>query len=179
MVPRARDLEPAGRHRAAGGIQVVPGAAILEPGGRHITGSVQVVPGRTHLRPARRHRATGGIQVVPGATDEGPAARLSTRVSVVVPRAAILHPARAHVSGRIESVDRATNRHRLLLRVRAVRVAVPPAARILLPLTGLWLGLGLGSRGGSDTQHRRVERVRGIAHVDAQAHIPAGRRPRV
>ena len=177
MVPRTRDLEPTGRHRAAGGVQVVPGAAILEPTGRHITGSIQVVPGRTHLRPARRHRAAGGIQVVPGSANESPAARLSTRSSVVVPRAVVLHPARAHVSGRIESVDRATNRHRLVLRVRAVRVGVPPAARILLPLTGLWMGLG--SRGGSDTQHRRVERVRGIAHVDAQAHIRAGRRPRV
>ena len=93
---------------------------------------------------------------------------------MVVPRSAVLHPARAHVSRGIESVHGSANRQRLILRIGAVCVDVPPAASVLLPSTGLRLGRG----GGSDTQPRRMQGIGGVAHVDAQAHSRAARGPR-
>ena len=71
MEPRAAVLDPAGAHRARGGVQVVPGPAVQDPPRVHAPGGAQVVPGAAVLRPSEHHGAAGA-QVVPGAVDLAP-----------------------------------------------------------------------------------------------------------
>ncbi len=93
----------------------------------------------------------------------------------MAPRACIFtQPVR--MSGRIRSVDRAANRHRLLLRVRAVRVA-GTTMRIIAHSTRPVAGAGAGSR------EIRPPGIVRWAHADIARRragsTSAGRRPRV
>ena len=172
MIPLEVDAHPAGRHRAATVVQVVPVAALLQPPRRHRTARrAQVVPRGPHLHPASHHRPTVWIQVVPVHTREHPATGLSARRLVVVPLPALAHPPRAHVPRRIETVGRPVNDEGLARRVGAILVAIPPAAPIPLPRTRLRRGNGsLNADRGARGHERRLRRIGNAHRRLARAH---------
>ena len=64
VVPVARDLDPAGRHRARGG-QEVPGAVLAVPAGAHVAGCVEGVDRALDARPLRGGIAPIGVAPPP------------------------------------------------------------------------------------------------------------------